>query len=319
MKNQTILLTLMLLQVITAKAQTLPGGVCDFESDCEFLQPLADTNIWEVNVPHKTFLDSARTLYNCLITGADSALSTNVNDYAQFDFCVGGPDYDKPNLVDISFYYKTDLSLNNDFCDILVAFDSSAYHNIQYWSEYAGVDQYFEYAAYDVPDYQIIDGDTGITGQSSADYWQYGYFQFIFHFVVEPIEENDFIETDTMHVRFQLHTDSIADGGDGLAIDDLEYYAEKWSGIEAQSAIETMYMYPNPVQQSVTLHCEKLKGTRQQVKLRTITGQQMNCDDYFYFDQSGDARLNLSQLPAGTYICTAGGSELLYRGVLIKL
>jgi hypothetical protein len=306
---------LFMLSIAGLQAQVFTmHGSCDFESDCPYLRTLSDTGIWEIGSPTKKTIRPSYSPPNCVVTDAGHPVGVNVNEYIQFDIPARNEGDQTPTYLAISFNYQNDLSLNRDKCNISMAFDSSDYHNLVYLDMLYDQEDFSD-MWYGINDYVTFDADTAVTGTSGG--WRAGSIEVIFYMTVEPAGDGE-VEVDTVHLRFTLETDSIDDNGGGFAIDNFDYRFVFWGEVDQINAGNKLHVYPNPVENTVTLSCDQFKGSMQDVMIYSVSGQTANYIQIAYFDQSGTATLDLQHLQPGVYICSAGYPDNLFRGIVVK-
>ncbi len=300
----------------TSSAQLLADD-CNFETPCPYLQPLNGDNIWQVAAPEKPVINVANSPNFCVVTDAFAPVGMNRNDTVQFNLpAKWAPDDNNPNAMLINFYYMHELATLKDVCKIEVAFDSSEFQNIQqlFQEQYTEFYDEFEYT---LEKYTLLENDTGFTGITED--WRRGELYVFFYPAVGPSPhgwpEHD---VDTVKVQFILRSDNIPEANDGFAIDDISFELLSWSSISDQPGVQTLSLFPNPAESNCTLQCSDLSNSRQQLIIRTVTGQEVKFDKYVYFDTQGKAEISLDDLVPGTYLCLIDDGGTDYRQLLIK-
>lgn len=314
MRKLLALLTICI-QTYCLSAQFLWEDECDFEETCPYLKPINDTSIWEIGNPDKKTLNNCWNSPNCLVTDEILSVDTLNTDFIQFDIPCKTDGGEIPTGMTINFFYRYDFPSPNDYCKVLMAFDSSEFKNVVYWSEQYE-NEYFSSIYSDIPGYVYNETDTGITGLQTE--WRDAYIFIIFYMTASP-NGYELPDEDTVRLRIQLKTDSIDNKTAGIAIDEFSYKFHIWGNVQDYHATTSLHISPNPVSANCQLFDASLKNTIQRLDIYNMTGQLMQTFPNVVFDASGRAVLSLEALPSGTYICDIASDQSNYRGVVVKL
>ena len=315
MKTLFFLLSLSCFTIVKAQDYT---GYCDFEEPCSFLRPINPDNFWEVGAPDKPVILAAHSPDNCLITGATSALDTNMHEFVQFDFYVGTGFDVSLTYLGIYFYYQSDLAVDSDFVDVSIAFDSSEFKSLRYLQEMSFTgSEFYTTLDYFISEYSVFSIDTGITG--SSDGWETGNIHIQFYMAAGNSPQGFMPEVDTVHLKFTLITDSVQSSHDGFALDDLEVSAETWGAVEDMMKEETLAIYPNPASSTCIISSATLANSIQTIQLYSIYGEHITSLQNQFFDASGKTEISVEGLPPGTYMCAGTTKDTSFKGMFVKL
>ena len=297
-------------------AQEFEGsGSCDFEEPCTYLKPIADSSFWEIGNPEKININGAYSPTMCLVTDVLEPVTTNQLDYVQFDI-PSNKFGETPTYLEISFNYKSDLTDSLDFCDVEMAFDTSDYNSLIYLTTHPET-PYYSYISYSIPDYKFTPGDSAITG--TTEDWRIGEIEIIFYFTVKPQGGFEIPLVDTVHLRFQLRTDSIDDGGDGIAIDNFAFQFQWWGAVEDVMKEETLAIFPNPASSTCIISSATLSNSIQTIQLYSVYGEHIASLQNQFFDASGKTEISVEGLPPGTYMCAGTTKDTSFKGMFVKL
>lgn len=187
-------------------------------------------NIWQVGTPQKTLFDSAYSASNAIIT--DTINPYPISNTSEFTFKT--PTY-IPNYggIDISFWHKYDTDTLKDGGMVLVSID-----NVNWTNLLNGPQIFFSDFLYSQTDSVASLNDVGFSGNSGG--WVQSQF---FYNGVYP--ENG-IQVDTLYLKFMFSSDNIDSNKEGWMIDDIHFWYNLGIGIEEQSNLNSMFVYPNP-------------------------------------------------------------------------
>jgi len=137
--------------------------------------------------------------------------------------------------------------------------------------------------------------------------------------VIDMQESGDFVEGDTVLIRFRLFSDSFAVGW-GWAIDNLRIQDS-----QIQVAVEDFIneqdfsVYPNPISKELLTIEAQFKQTVNEVvlKLSNIQGQTVQQQSYSAHNQALTASIDMQHLPKGIYLLTMtlDGTEQITRRI----
>jgi len=216
-------------------------GFINFEDTTNLFRIYIDTtipnNIWQIGAPHKSFLTSARSLPNAIIT--DTINSYPINNNSVFYYRTSGDFNTKGHDAGLGFWYKMDSDTLIDFGSVEISFDIGAT-----WYSLTSLNSYWVVsdsllnvvtASWNSNDSIVFTGRTNGWYLFSSD-------------IILPM---GFL--DSIIYRFTFHSSSLIAQRDGWMIDDIGFNTS-WESIPENDL--SCKIFPNPVEEIMTL-CAK--------------------------------------------------------------
>lgn len=249
----------------------------NFEEETFLIQiDTSSANLWQIGVPSKPVLDSAFSPINALIT--DTVDSYPTSNYSFFDVVFTQDEY--PYFLSEQLHfgfthkYHTDSLKDGGF--ITISLDNGeTFYDI--FEEYVG--NYF------IPpgDYNSVNlytqADTLYTGAPGFSGSSDGWVNTMMGWSTMYLSTNDIgapkggFEMDTVIVRFNFISDSIAESKDGWMIDDFYLFeVDVLSNVKNRSVAQ-FKIFPNPAMERLTAETEK-DYQKLELNLRCISGKE---------------------------------------------
>ncbi|MBN1181046.1 MAG: T9SS type A sorting domain-containing protein [Bacteroidales bacterium] len=245
-------------------------------------------NIWQIARPRKIFFDSAYASKKAILT--DSLNNYPVGNHSYFDIRITPSNslYHPSNSY-VQFKHKYDTDTLKDGGYITISHDKGeTWNNLLNDTDYEytldiGQNLYTEFDS-------LYNGELGFSGKS--DGWINTYFGW-----TVIIKSNSLYPHDTLILRFNFISDSIDNGMEGWMIDHIRLFSIIWDDVNNDEFIGPVEIYPNPVQDKLSLKIGK-PYTDVQVEIIDIQGKTM-LNNKFSYDRA--IRINIQQLPEGVY------------------
>jgi hypothetical protein len=270
-------------------------------------------NLWQIGIPQKVILDSAFSPPNAMIT--DTLENYPVENHSFFDFYLNDSNLWNENIF-VGFYHKIDTDTLRDGGYLEISFnDGEDFYNVLenpddvYFLGYPS-DESNELNLYGFSD-TLYNGEPGFSGRSLD--WTLTMFGWNTGYIKPPKPDNhlsqsvfskDLLYQDAI-LRFNFISDSIDNQREGWMIDELfTFWVEIIGSTENSNAIG-FQMFPNPVQEELTLVAEKHYG-RLSVEVFDMTGKPIKSQIYH---STNEAKLSDIELNSGFYLVTVTGDD----------
>lgn len=279
-------------------------------------------NIWQIGRPQKSFLNSAYTIDNAIIT--DTVNSYPVNDTSSFIMKVpedllalystgtsGG------NIV-VSFYTKYQTDSLNDFGRIEFSSDSGTtwhimdvdYRDTSFLHWHQGWNTFTDgFSGWSFNDKSLY------TGQS--DGWEYQEIDLFVCSVLHPKREDSTATIigcypKSLWLKFVFVSDSVSDNLDGWAIDNFSAYGVQYAGLTDAKNSE-LKVAPNPF--SSQLMFSFVGNEQTAIILYDFLGQKVMQQEF-----TNSTTINTAQIPDGVYFYELmnKNKEMLKTGKVVK-
>lgn len=258
-------------------------------------------NIWQIGPPQKIYFDSAHHSTTAIVT--DTINNYPINNHSYFDVKMGyfnyGSFYGYDVFLGINHKYDTDSLL--DGCYITVSHDygqtwtnvmndSASYFDGGYWCmtpQYApSTNMYNTHAD------SLFNGEWGFSGRSDGWVWSdFGWHEC-------PVKSTPGTRPDTMIVRFNFISDSVDTNKEGWMIDNIVLFAIPLGGNVEVAQQEELNVYPNPSSDFISVQVER-EYQELELFLYSFQGVLLKKRN---FKNTNSAKMNVSDLPKGTYL-----------------
>ena len=261
-----------------------------------FSNDTSSQNIWQIGVPQKVFFDSAWSVTNAIVT--DTLNNYPIANHSWFQIELTNYTFDDQfgwGLGDIFFEirHKFDTDAFKDGGYITVSWDKGQTwtniinDTIYFWGGEATpiwVNE-FLYSEND----SLFNGEFGFSG-NSGDWVTTKFGWHIF-----PVKIEQF---DTMMVRFNFISDTIATEKEGWIIDNIRLYAVDIGSNVEEYANNYFSLYPNPINKTSTI---EFKSFNHKVELEVFNnlGQRIFNQNYY---NTQSILFNRKDLKPGVYI-----------------
>jgi hypothetical protein len=278
-------------------------------------------NIWQIGRPQKSYLNSAYSTDNAIIT--DTINSYVTNDTSSFilkvpeallaQYSTGAS---TGNIV-VSFYTKYQTDSLNDFGRIEFSSDSGTTWHIMS-KEYIDTSFSVWHPAWN----SWTDGFSGwsfnnkslYTGQS--DGWEYNVIDLFVCSVLHPKqgEATDAIigcQPQSLWLKFVFISDSVPDNLDGWAIDNISVYGIQYAGLTESNSLD-LRVFPNPFSTQLTF---SLTGNEQTIlTLYDFLGQNILQENFI-----NSITISTAQMQNGIYLYgLRNNSGAIKTGKIVK-
>lgn len=192
-------------------------------------------NEWEIGTPMKQTIWGARSQPNCIVTHLDSTYApSNVSI-----FTIRADEYvtwsDHPYVV-LEFDHVMDTEVGKDGGVIEISYDSdTSWINIF-------KDTFNRILLTNLDTVTLFNGEVAISTQTSG--WERGIICW-----------NDMVPVDSLFLRIKWVSDSIDNGSDGWAIDNIHLMSTIVDNVEDE-AESPLHLFPNPSDGVITLSME---------------------------------------------------------------
>ncbi len=289
-----------------------PGqGVIEIQIDT-----LDSTNIWQIAVPNKLFLDSAYSFSHAIITDSLNYYPTNNESFFYLNF---SNDYNfTDGVFEIRHKFDTDTLkdggliemscdsgatwmniINEDHCPFGYSLEGC---NLTDW-----VNQLYQTPStlYTNTD-SLFNGDYGFSGNSGG--WVTTWFG--------TVEYGLKSHSDNIMLRFKFVSDTINTNKEGWMIDDIRFYQISVPGSIDEQIAPKFKIYPNPVSSSANIELEKIYNTTE-VLVYNALGNLVKTHTY---SNQRTVTFEKENLPSGVYwLQLKGDSESLgVRRILVE-
>ncbi|MCZ4409933.1 hypothetical protein O3Q51_14015 [Cryomorphaceae bacterium 1068] len=252
------------------------GDTINFEEETFQIQiDTSSTNLWQIGVPSKPILDSAYSPVNALITDTINSYPTSNHSYFDVVFVSEDHPYFLAEQLHFGFTHKYDTDSLRDGGFVTISVDNGV-----------NFDNVFEYdvASYFIPpaDNSVnlyTETDTLYTGEpgfsGSSDGWvntMMGWST-LYLSTDEIGSAKGGWEIDTVLVRFNFISDSIAESKDGWIIDDFYIFKVDVLSNVRNTTIAQFKIFPNPATDMITAETEK-DYQNLEMKIRSISGSE---------------------------------------------
>jgi len=225
-----------------------------FESESVFFkQGTPTTNIWQIGQPSKVGFNQSYSAPYAIITDSINPYPTNNHSY--FDLVIDfNEQFNWPNLG-IGFYHKLNTTAHNDGGYITVSYDKGvSWTNIVYDTlghfMHTPAQTYFPNVNLYSKNDLLANKEPGFSGDITE--WQYTEFYWVMAMVTKS-----FTDIDTLMVRFNFISDSIAENKEGWMIDDLRvFYNHDFGSVSESNYATSFHVFPNPSAGEINVNVE---------------------------------------------------------------
>jgi hypothetical protein len=239
--------------------------VINFEESSPYIHiNPSSQNIWQIGEPQKTFLNSAYSIPNAMVT--DTTNFYPANNISSFDLYVGAFNmgglwgWNYPTDIFIDFRHKFDTDTLMDGGYITVSWDKGlTWMNIindsvyigqhpEWWLPFGGNSNLYS------PENTLFNGEPGFSGKSN------GWVHTCMTWFVWPVKMAWDFPPDTMIIRFNFISDNDHHNKEGWMIDQIRLFSlDLGSGIrENQADRKRSHLAPNPVTSSAIVTFDKI-------------------------------------------------------------
>lgn len=247
----------------------------------------AQGNLWQIGIPQKTIFDSAFTAPYAILT--DTINSYAVNSNSSFVFKFDPASYYEVHTT-LKFKHKFDTDTLLDYGLVEVSYDSGAT-----WTLLAGDTTYDLWWGRENSFYGVVD-IMKPSGKSQG--WVTDYYMWTWFYPVAKDKPEWDYWPDHLWVRFTFISDSIQNYKEGWMIDNIEVFAEYYSGIDDKTKSNQLKVYPQPANDRLIIDYENTNNECLSVSIYTLSGK---CLKTFYPDRN-TIDLDVSFLENGLYI-----------------
>ncbi len=218
-------------------------------------------NIWQIGTPHKVFFNSAYSGRKAIVT--DTLHNYPVNNKSFFDLKIGTFNFYSyfPASILIGITHKFDTDTLRDGGYITVSYDNGiTWVNIIKDTLYqiGMTPNFFNSNLYGQQD-SLFNGENGFSGNSGG--WITTWFSWQVLFIKKSGSEVG----DSMIIRFNFVSDSIASNKEGWMIDNIRLSSDNLGGIIKNESAK-LKIYPNPMKEIAYIELDKLyQSTRLEV------------------------------------------------------
>lgn len=297
MKNKDFLLltfALLISGLLQAQSPKLPGDTISlipvhFDDTTNFHMITIDTsscNIWQIGTPSKSLFSQAYSLPFSMMTDTANIYSSGVHSW--FEVNVG----QWQGRRWISFMHKYDTDTLKDGGYITISWDNgiswrNILHDTIWGAGTPGYGDWFNFCKniYSPSD-SLSNNQPGFSGSSN------GWVHTVLAWYYIPVKQNP---GDSILLRFNFVSDSIGNNREGWMIDNFNIYEiELMGGIGETDIQSCVGLFPNPMNQSATLHLDKCYQ-HVQIDVYSTEGRLVESRSYSNTEQVNFERGNLTR------------------------
>ncbi|MFT6996953.1 MAG: hypothetical protein ACJAQ4_000698 [Cryomorphaceae bacterium] len=274
------------------------------ESSDIILMDTSITNLWEIAIPSKDYLDSAYSAPFAIITDSSNTYPDSADTYFELLFFQEGDPYYYMEQFFIGFIHKYDSDTLRDGGFMTISFDNGeTYNNVienpngdsWYYDIYPndGENSTNLYSAADT----LFNGEFGYSGKSND--WVSTMLGWNLIFIAPPKGGM----MDTIRFRFNFISDSLDNNREGWMIDDIyTFRVEVLSSVKDQNQV-LFKLFPNPASNRIMVETQK-DYQDLKMEIRSITAKET-----IHLSNGSGNRLEADgiDLETGVYLVTVYG------------
>lgn len=305
---------ILLLLCSNLKGQIFTGNGVWPEDSCTFEQGVdvivldtSSANVWQIGQPSKTLFNAAFSPDKAIMTDTLNAIPINTNSFFEVKYTV-----DEFGFIPYSFMisfrhrYNTDTLTDGGF--VSISFDNrQSWENIivtgssPSWALYPND---FSENLYSTSD-TLFNGELGFSGNSN------GWVESKFQYGIFPVKWYG----DTVIVRFNYISDSIADVAEGWMVDDIVLnFVDLGGEVHEFERPDGFTVYPNPASNYISVFPEDFRRPLT-FQIYSIIGELMLTKKLMLERET----INLDGLPNGNYIVRlVGYNEVSSKKLIIS-